>query len=128
MKNLLYILLLTVSSVCAQKNAAPAYRDTVIGNRLYVKPKYPGGQNAFYDLIKCEIRSIKTKKIQVINIVFFVDEDGSTSNISVTGDTEPKTERKIRRIIKKSRWSPGIVDGRPTKTRLGFPMTVEPSE
>lgn len=128
MKRLLIILLLTACSVVAQKNTPVAQRDTIIGNKLYKTPEYPGGQNAFYDLIKNEIISVKPRSSKVINIVFFVDEDGSTNNISITGDVEPKVARKIRRVIKKSRWSKGTVDERPTKTRFAFPIILEPSD
>lgn len=125
MKKILFFLILLVGYAGTAQEAIIVKQDSLPEKKLEKIPEYVGGQQAFKDLIKRKTERIKITKSQIIHASFVVEKDGSTSNIVISENTEPKMAKKLRKIIEKSKWSPGYSNGKLSRVKFTFPMTVK---
>ena len=58
-----------------------------------------------------------------VMIGFIVDEKGSVMNPTVTQSIGPLLDAEALRVVKRAKFKPGRLDGRPVKVRLSLPIT-----
>ncbi len=135
MKKAFALLLLFCLPALGQVKPDPDKVDTPIATEpfelagLQVKPQYPGGMSAFYEMVS---ENLRTPAIEPENditlkvyITFVIEKDGSLSDIKVIRDAGYGMGQEAKRVIALSeKWSPGIIDGKPVRARYTLPITV----
>lgn len=99
----------------------------VIYDKVDVYAQLPGGMDAFRNEFMKTFDSSKLKtdgKFSTV-ITFIVDENGLLSQVLATGKNDTLNTEAIRTVKKmKHKWSPGLVNGKPVKSRFKFPLTM----
>jgi len=92
-------------------------------------PEFPGGIAKFYTYVgnnfeKPEIDEAKTIKILV---AFVIEKDGSMTDIRVLRNPGYGLDKEAIRVLKslKTKWTPGIVNGKPVRTAYNLPISVQ---
>lgn len=92
-------------------------------------PEFPGGMKKFYTYVgqnfeKPELEVSKTMKIFVS---FVIEKDGSMTDIKVVKDPGYGLGLEAIRVLKslKTKWSPGILNGKSVRTSYNLPIVVE---
>lgn len=92
-------------------------------------PEFPGGMKKFYTYVgrnfeKPELDVSKTMKIYVY---FVIEKDGSMTDIKVLRDPGYGLGQEAVRVLKslKTKWEPGIINGKPVRTSYNLPIVVE---
>lgn len=91
------------------------------------KPEFPGGPGAISKFIATNYRlpDMDSYNGQVV-INFIVEIDGTLSDIYVVHDIGYGTGAEAARVFKKSpKWQPGILDGKPVRSQVSFPITLK---
>jgi len=108
---------------------APATNDPVNPAILDKMPEFPGGMGKFYTYIgnnfqKPELDAERTLRVYVY---FVIERDGSITDISVKNDPGYGLGKEAIRVLKslKTKWSPGIIDGKPVRTAYNLPITIK---
>ncbi len=101
---------------------------TVIVGALDKMPEYPGGINRFYKFVgdNFEKPELNISTASVI-MSFVIEKDGSMSDIKVLRSPGYGLDREAIRVLKSSRtkWKPGIKDGKPVRTLYTLPIIVK---
>jgi len=91
-------------------------------------PEFPGGINKFYNYVgnhfeKPELNEEKTVRVYVY---FVIERDGSMTDIHVKNNPGYGLDKEAIRVLKslKTKWSPGMIDGKPVRTSYNLPITV----
>lgn len=91
-------------------------------------PEFPGGIGKFYNYIgnhfeKPELDDIKTIRVYVS---FIIEKDGSMSTIEVKNNPGFGLDKEAIRVLKslKTKWSPGLIEGKAVRTFYTLPITV----
>ncbi len=105
------------------------------GNGKYVpavldkQPTFPGGMNKFYTYVA---RNFKTPDTEMANtlkvyVSFVIEKDGSMTEIKVLGNPEFGLDKEAIRVLKslKTKWTPGILNGKPVRTSYNLPIVVQ---
>ncbi|MUV03550.1 energy transducer TonB [Flavobacterium rakeshii] len=96
--------------------------------KLDVKPDFPGGMNTFYKTVSDRFTSPDTGKDMTLKVFvsFIVEKDGSMSNIKVIRDPGYGMGNEAIRVLKsiKTKWNPGIKNGKPVRTAYNLPITL----
>ena len=92
-------------------------------------PEFPGGINKFYLYVgnnfeKPEIED--TNSIRIF-VSFVIEKDGSMTDIQVKKDPGYGLGKEAIRVLKslKTKWSPGMIDGKAVRTAYNLPITVK---
>ena len=92
-------------------------------------PEFPGGINKFYSYVgnnfeKTEIENSGSIRIFVS---FVIEKDGSMTDIQVKKDPGYGLGKEAIRVLKslKTKWSPGMIDGKAVRTAYNLPITVQ---
>lgn len=92
-------------------------------------PEFPGGINKFYSYVgnnfeKPEIESDTAIRVYVS---FVIEKDGSMTDIQVKKDPGYGLGREAIRVLKslKTKWSPGMIAGKPMRTAYNLPITIQ---
>ena len=92
-------------------------------------PEFPGGMAKFYTYVgnnfnKPELDAEKTLRVYVS---FVIEKDGSITDIMVKNDPGYGIGREAIRVLKslKTKWSPGILNGKPVRTAYNLPITIK---
>lgn len=91
------------------------------------KPEFPGGAQAISKFIASNYRlpDMDSYNGQVI-INFIVEIDGSLTDIYVVRDIGYGTGAEAARVFQKSpKWAPGVLDGKPVRSKVAFPITLK---
>ena len=91
------------------------------------KPEFPGGAQAISKFIAANYRlpDMDSYNGQVV-VNFIVEIDGSLSDIYVVRDIGYGTGAEAARVFQKSpKWAPGILDGKPVRAKVAFPITLK---
>jgi len=94
-------------------------------------PVYPGGEGALSKFVETNINypqdAIDQDTEGTVNISFVIDEKGKVQNPVVTGKTAGHglDEEAVKIVKQMPAWKPGMVKGRPVKTRLLLPVTFK---
>ena len=97
-------------------------------------PEYPGGEKALSKFVENNINypqdAIDQDTEGTVNVSFVVDEKGKVLNPSVTGKPAGHglDEEAVKVVKQMPAWKPGMVNGKPVKTRLALPVTFRLSE
>ncbi|MBF4517497.1 energy transducer TonB [Flavobacterium sp. ANB] len=92
-------------------------------------PEFPGGMGKFYTYVgnnftRPELDAERTLKVYVS---FVIEKDGSITDIMVRNDPGYGVGKEAIRVLKsiKTKWSPGILNGKPVRTAYNLPITIK---
>ena len=92
-------------------------------------PEFPGGMGKFYTYVgnnfqRPELDIEKTLKVYVS---FVIERDGSITDIKVLNDPGYGLGKEAIRVLKsiKTKWSPGILNGKTVRTAYNLPITIK---
>lgn len=93
--------------------------------RLNSQPEYPDGEKALNEYLMEGLRvpsgvSIKEKII----LEFFVETDGSISDIKANKSADQRIIEQLKRKLKRTKWKPGMRNGIPVGMSYKFVMNV----
>ena len=90
-------------------------------------PEYPGGIQAFYTYIGTNFEKLEVEETISVIVAFVIEKDGSMTDIRVLRSAAPGIDREAIRVLKSSRtkWKPGIKDGKPVRTEYKLPIKVK---
>lgn len=107
----------------------PATNEPVIAAALDKMPEFPGGMSKFYSYVannfkRPELDAERTLKVYVS---FVIEKDGSITDIMVKNDPGYGMGKEAIRLLKslKTKWTPGILDGKPVRTAYNLPITIK---
>lgn len=97
---------------------------------LEVMPEYPGGINAFRKYIGDNLRyppiAQENNFTGTVHVEFFIEKDGSISNVSVARKVGQGLDEEAMRVIKASKkWTPGIQNGKEVRVRYSVPVAFK---
>ena len=92
-------------------------------------PEFPGGMAKFYTYVgnnftRPELDAERTLKVYVS---FVIEKDGSITDIMVRNDPGYGVGKEAIRVLKslKTKWSPGILNGKAVRTAYNLPTTIK---
>lgn len=93
-------------------------------------PKYPGGAVEFMKWLTKNLRYpavARSRKTQgKVVAVFYVEKDGSVTNISVTQSLSPECDREALRVLRMMpKWEPGVQNDQPCRTKVCIPIVFK---
>jgi len=95
---------------------------------LQVQPEFPGGMTAFYSYVNKNFRipELDQDMTARIYVSFVVEKDGSLTAIKVLRDPGYGLGKEAERVLKslKTKWSPGIQNGKPVRASYNLPITI----
>lgn len=93
------------------------------------QPAFPGGIGEFYKYVGNNFRrpELDMEKTLKVYVSFVVEKDGSLTDIIVQNDPGYGMGKEAVRVLKslKTKWSPGILDGKPVRTTYSLPITIK---
>ncbi|MDX6182313.1 energy transducer TonB [Flavobacterium sp. Fl-77] len=108
--------------------AAPT-NDPVAPGVLDKMPEFPGGMSKFYTYVgnnfnRPELDAERTLKVYV---TFVIEKDGSITDVMVKNDPGYGIGKEAIRVLKsiKTKWSPGILNGKAVRTLYSLPITIK---
>ena len=100
--------------------------NTVALDRL---PEFPGGFNKFYSYVgnNFEKQEIESNGSIRVYVFFVIERDGSMTDIHVKRDPGYGIAKEAIRVLKslRTKWSPGMMDGKAVRTAYNLPITVQ---
>lgn len=104
--------------------------NTIVNSAILDKmPEFPGGIGKFYTYVgnnfnKPELDAEKTLRVYVS---FVIEKDGTMTDIVVKSDPGYGMGKEAVRVLKslKTKWAPGILDGKPVRTAYNLPITIK---
>jgi len=110
-------------------SVAPPTNDPVPTAILDKLPEFPGGIGQFYKYVGNNFRrpELDVERTLKVYISFVVEKDGSLTDIIVKNDPGYGMGKEAIRVLKslKTKWSPGILDGKPVRTAYNLPITIK---
>lgn len=107
----------------------PRTNEPVLITELDKMPEFPGGMSKFYTYVgnnftRPELDAERTLRVYVS---FVIEKDGSITDIIVKNDPGFGMGKEAIRVLKslKTKWSPGIIDGKPVRTAYNLPITIK---
>ncbi|KGO84364.1 energy transducer TonB [Flavobacterium beibuense] len=96
--------------------------------KVDVKPDFPGGLSVFYETVSRRFNAPDIGKDMTLRVFvsFIVEKDGTMSNIKVLRDPGYGMGDEAIRVLKsiKTKWNPGIKNGKPVRTAYNLPVTL----
>lgn len=93
------------------------------------KPEFPGGINKFYTYVgnNFEKPELDSEMAIRVSVSFVIEKDGSMTDIRVIKDPGYGLGAEAIRVLKslKTKWSPGILDGKAVRTSYNLPITIQ---
>lgn len=110
-------------------SVAPPTNDPVNSAILDKQPEFPGGISQFYKYVGNNFRrpELDVEKTLKVYVSFVVEKDGSLTDIIVKNDPGYGMGKEAIRVLKslKTKWNPGILDGKPVRTAYNLPITIK---
>lgn len=95
---------------------------------LQVQPEFPGGIAAFLGYVQKNFRipEVDQDMTARIYVSFVVEKDGTLTDIKVLRDPGYGLGKEAMRVLKsvKTKWSPGIQNGKPVRASYNLPITI----
>jgi hypothetical protein len=92
-------------------------------------PEFPGGINKFYSYVgnNFEKQEIDGSGSIRVYVSFVIERDGSMTDIQVKKDPGYGLGKEAVRVLKslKTKWSPGMIAGKPVRTAYNLPINVQ---
>ena len=107
--------------------------DTTIlpSNAVDKMPEFPGGIKKFYTYVgnNFEKPDIEAENTIRVNVSFVIEKDGSMTDIKVLKDPGYGLGAEAIRVLKslKTKWSPGMFEGKAVRTSYNLPITIQPN-
>ena len=102
---------------------------TYVGAVLDRQPTFPGGMDKFYGFVAQNFRAPDTQMSNTIKVYvsFVIEKDGSMTDIKVLRNPGYGLDQEAIRVLKKlkTKWEPGILNGKPVRTSYNLPIVVE---
>ncbi|MEO8532265.1 MAG: energy transducer TonB [Flavobacterium sp.] len=110
-------------------SVAPPTNEPVLAAALDKMPEFPGGMAKFYTYVGNNFNKpeLDVDKILKVYVSFVVEKDGSLTDIIVKNDPGYGMGREAIRVLKslKTKWSPGMLDGKAVRTAYNLPITIK---
>ncbi|SCY86342.1 protein TonB [Flavobacterium anhuiense] len=110
-------------------SVAPPSNEPVSTAILDKLPEFPGGIAQFYKYVGNNFRrpELDVEKTLRVYVSFVVEKDGSLTDIIVKNDPGYGMGKEAIRVLKslKTKWAPGILDGKPVRTAYNLPITIK---
>ncbi|AOW08045.1 energy transducer TonB [Flavobacterium gilvum] len=105
---------------------------TIVSSALLDKlPEFPGGINKFYSYVgnNFEKPELDGDSAIRVNVAFVIEKDGSMTDIRVLKDPGYGLGKEAVRVLKslKTKWTPGMIDGKAVRTAYNLPITIQPN-
>lgn len=101
----------------------------VLSAVLDKQPEFPGGIGQFYKYVSNNFRSpeLDVERTLKVYVFFIVEKDGTLTDITVKSDPGYGMAKEAIRVLKslKTKWNPGILDGKPVRTAYNLPITIK---
>lgn len=96
----------------------------------FVRPEYPGGLEECVRFIKQFMQypadAVAAHREGKVKVAFFVEKDGSLSDIHVVTPVYPSLDKEALRIVRMMpAWTPGTVNGETKRIRTGMTVTFK---
>ncbi|MBY0485867.1 MAG: energy transducer TonB [Flavobacteriaceae bacterium] len=95
---------------------------------LDTQPAFPGGIKNFYQYVgnNFDKENLEEGETIKVKVSFVIEKNGSMTDIEVLEKTNETVDKEAVRVLKslKTKWTPGIKDGEPVRTRYTLPITV----
>ena len=92
-------------------------------------PEFPGGITKFYNYVgnNFEKQEIDGSGSIRVYVSFVIERDGSMTDIQVKRDPGYGLGKEAVRVLKslKTKWSPGLIDGKAVRTAYNLPITMQ---
>jgi len=107
--------------------ADPADEEAVSFRVVQDLPQFPGGPTEFMKWLTRNLRYPKSveqlKQQGEVIAEFIVNKDGSITNVKVLSSFHPLCGREVLRVLRMMpRWTAGIQDGQPCRTKICIPV------
>jgi len=110
-------------------SVTPPNNDPVSTAILDKLPEFPGGIAQFYKYVGNNFRrpELDVERTLKVYVSFVVEKDGSLTDIIVRNDPGYGMGKEAIRVLKslKTKWAPGILDGKPVRTAYNLPITIK---
>lgn len=120
------------SAIFSVDNAAKVEKDKDgVYSRAEKMPEYPGGEKALSTFVENNItypdNAVDQNMEGTVTVSFVVDEKGKVVNPVATGNTigSGLEDEAVKVVKQMPDWKPGMVKGKPVKTRLSLPVTFK---
>ncbi len=88
--------------------------------------EFPGGDGAMFDFLEKNIKYSKSTRDLAI-VEFFVERDGSTSNIKIRASVDSTVDKEIIRVIKMMpKWTPATYNGGDARAKITLNISLNP--
>ena len=133
MKKIIFLMaaMMCVSSTLyAQNDETTSDSKEIVSSVTDQEPSFPGGSdslNIFQEQNLQYPEQDKNDHIEgTVNLTLSIDEDGTITDVKVESGVHPLLDEEAVRYAKlMPKWNPLIVDGKPTKTEVTFPVTFK---
>ena len=121
----------TFSSGTGTETATPVDIGNTIVNSVSLDklPEFPGGINKFYNYVgtNFEKQEMEASGSIRVYVYFVIERDGSMTDIQVKRDPGYGLGKEAVRVLKslRTKWSPGMIDGKAVRTAYNLPITVQ---
>lgn len=108
---------------------APTITDPVNTAVLDKMPEFPGGMAKFYSYVGNNFQrpELDVEKTLKVYVSFVIERDGSITDIKALNDPGYGLAKEAIRVLKsiKSKWTPGILNGKTVRTAYNLPITIK---
>jgi protein TonB len=90
-------------------------------------PEFPGGLEAFYSSVGKKFEAFEVEETVTVYLSFVIEKDGNMTDIKVIKSATPSLDREAIRVLQsiRTKWKPGIKDGRNVRTLYRLPIKVK---
>ena len=129
-RNVIYFLLLIISLAGGNIYGAKLLKFSQLKHENGTSmPSYPGGTEALYNYINYKSESVMAElKVMnrlsgKVNVMFFVEPDGSISNIVIEKSSNPYLDPIAIKVIEgMPKWITGTQNGKPVRVEFKLPL------
>jgi len=90
-------------------------------------PEFPGGLEAFYATVGKKFEAFEVEETVTVYLSFVIEKDGNMTDIKVIKSATPSLDKEAIRVLQsiRTKWKPGIKDGRNVRTLYRLPIKVK---
>jgi protein TonB len=113
-------------------NTSGIIDNTIVSSSALDKmPEFPGGIKKFYSYVgnNFENPEIDSESAIQVSVSFVIEKDGSMTDIKVIKDPGYGLGTEAIRVLKslRTKWAPGMIDGKAVRTAYNLPITIQPN-
>lgn len=122
----------TPSASTAVASTSGITETTILSSNAVDKmPEFPGGIKKFYTYVgnNFEKPELESENAIRVSVSFVIEKDGSMTDIKVLKDPGYGLGAEAIRVLKslKTKWSPGMFEGKAVRTSYNLPITIQPN-